>query len=157
MNHDTHRGLIATQQNHFHRLRRPPAGCMIDIEAKMKVLIVDDSVPMAQRLKSSLEEVAGLEVVGLIENVADAILEIRRLRPDAVVLDFRMPDGSGIDVLESLKKHPSPPIVVMLSGYDYPQFRRKCLQSGARFYFDKATEFHRVAEVLRDLNDVPVV
>ena len=41
----------------------------------------------------------------------------------------------------------------MLSNYNYQQFRKKCLQSGARFYFDKSTEFHKVAEVLRGLVD----
>jgi DNA-binding NarL/FixJ family response regulator len=122
----------------------------------MRVLIVDDSEVLVQRLRSSLAEVAGLEIVGHADNVADGILEIRKLKPDVVILDIRMPDGSGIEVLESLKKHPSPPIVIMLSNYNYAQFRRKCLLGGARFYFDKSTEFHRVAEVLRSLMDVPV-
>jgi DNA-binding NarL/FixJ family response regulator len=99
--------------------------------------------------------VTGLEIVGQVDNVADAVLEIRKTKPDVVTLDIRMPGGSGIEVLESLKKHPSPPIVIMLSNYNFPQFRKKCLQSGARFYFDKSTEFHRVAEVLRSLMDVP--
>src|ERR1035437_10884421 len=75
---------------------------------------------------SSLAEVAGLEIVGHADCVADGILEIRKAKPDVVILDIRMPDGSGIEVLESLKKHPSPPTVIMLRNYNFPQFRRKC-------------------------------
>jgi len=62
-----------------------------------------------------------------------------------------MPGGSGIDVLESLKKHPFPPIVIMLTNHVDRQYRKKCLNNGASFYFDKSTEFHRVAEVLQNL------
>lgn len=119
----------------------------------MRVLIVDDSEVLVQRLTLSLAEIPRLEIVGQANNVADAILDIRKVKPDVVILDIRMPGGSGIDVLESLKKHPSPPVVIMLSNYNYQQFRKKCLQSGARFYFDKSTEFHKVAEVLRGLVD----
>jgi DNA-binding NarL/FixJ family response regulator len=122
----------------------------------VRVLIVDDSEVLVQRLTSSLAEIPGLEIVGQCDNVADAILDIRKVRPDVVILDIRMPDGSGIEVLESLKKHPSPPIVIMLSNYNFQQFRKKCLQGGARYYFDKSTEFHKVAEVLRGLVDAPV-
>jgi DNA-binding NarL/FixJ family response regulator len=121
----------------------------------MKVLIVDDSQVLARCLRSSLADVAGLEIVGHADCVADGILEIRKAKPDVVILDIRMPDGSGIEVLESLKMHPSPPTVIMLTNYNFPQFRRKCLESGARYYFDKSTEFHRVGEVLRSLVNVP--
>jgi DNA-binding NarL/FixJ family response regulator len=121
----------------------------------MKVLIIDDSEALVQRLMGSLAEVEGLQLVGYASNVADGILEIRQAKPDVVILDIRMPDGSGMEVLETLRKHPAPPMVIMLSNYNYPQFRRKCLQGGARYYFDKSSEFHRVAEVLRDLLQVP--
>ena len=121
----------------------------------MKVLIVDDSQVLVRCLRSSLAEVAGLEIVGHADCVADGIAEIRKAKPDVVILDIRMPDGSGIEVLESLKKHPSPPTVIMLTNYNFPQFRRKCLESGARHYFDKSTEFHRVGEVLRSLVAAP--
>jgi DNA-binding NarL/FixJ family response regulator len=117
----------------------------------MRVLIVDDSAALVQRLRSSLAEVPGLEVVGQADNAGDATRVIREARPDVVILDIRMPGGSGIEVLEGLKKNPLPPLVIMLSNYSYQQYRRKCLASGARFYFDKSNEFHKVAEVLRDL------
>lgn len=121
----------------------------------MKVLIVDDSQVLARCLRSSLAEVAGLEIIGHADCVADGIMEIRKANPDVVILDIRMPDGSGIEVLESLEKHPSPPTVIMLTNYNFPQFRKKCLESGAHYYFDKSTEFHRVGEVLRSLVQVP--
>ncbi len=117
----------------------------------MRVLLVDDSEVLVQRLTARLAEVAGIEIVGHAANVPDAVLEIRRTNPDVVILDLHLPGGSGLDVLEGLKKDQWQPIVIVLSNHSDRQYRRKCLQSGARFFFDKSNEFHKVAEVLRSL------
>ena len=117
----------------------------------MRVLIVDDSEVLVQRLMSSLAEMAGIEIVGHADNVADAAREIRKAKPDVVILDIRMPGGSGIDVLEGLKRDQFPPIVIILSNHSERQYRQKCLQNGARYFFDKSAEFYKVAEVLRNL------
>jgi len=120
----------------------------------MRLLIVDDSEILIQRLTSSLAEVPGIEIVGSAGNVAEAALKIRQAKPDVVILDICMPGGSGIDVLEGMKQDPFQPIVIVLSNYTDRRYRRKCQQSGARFYFDKSTEFHKVAAVLRGLMEV---
>jgi len=112
---------------------------------------VDDSEVLVQRLTSRLAEVTGIEIVGHAGNAPDAALEIRKTKPDVVILDIRLAGGSGIDVLEGLKKDQLQPIVIVLSNDGGRQYRRKCLQSGARFFFDKSAEFHKVAEVLRNL------
>jgi len=117
----------------------------------MRVLIVDDSEVLVQRLTARLAEVAELEIVGHASTVPDAVREIHRAKPDVVILDIRLPGGSGLDVLEGMKKDQWQPIVIVLSNYSDRQYRRKCLQSGARFFFDKSAEFHKVAEVLRSL------
>jgi len=117
----------------------------------MRLFVVDDSEALVQRMAASLAEVPGVEIVGSAGDVADAALKIREAKPDVVILDICLPGGSGIDVLEGLKQDPFQPIVIVLSNFAYPQYRRKCQQSGARFYFDKSTEFHKVAIVLRGL------
>jgi DNA-binding NarL/FixJ family response regulator len=117
----------------------------------MRVLIVDDSEVFVQHLRSRLAEIIGLEIVGQAGNVADATSEIRKARPDVVILDIRIPGGSGFDVLEGIGKEPAKPIVVMLTNCSGSQYRKKCLQDGARFFFDKSTEFHEIAQALRSL------
>lgn len=117
----------------------------------MRVLIADDSKVFVERLMSSLAEVTGIEIVGYAENVPDAMQEIRKAKPDVAILDIRMPGGSGIDVLEGLKKDQFQPIVIVLSNQSSRQYRKKCQQLGARFLFDKSAEFEKVAEVLRTL------
>jgi len=82
----------------------------------MRVLIVDDSNVVIQRLTSRLVEVTGIEIVGHADNVVDAVREIRKAQPDVVILDIGLPGGSGIDVLESLKEDQFKPIVIVLSN-----------------------------------------
>ena len=117
----------------------------------MRVLIADDSAVIVQRLASMLAELDGIDVVGHAGSVADAIRAIRTLRPDAVILDMQMPGGSGIDVLESPKRDRVTPIVIVLTNYPYPQYRKTCLRKGARFFMDKSSQFDEVGAVLRRL------
>jgi len=119
--------------------------------SSMRVLIADDSRVIVERLSSALAEIRGVEIVDRVDTVAKASEAVRNLKPDVMILDMKMPGGSGIDVLESMKRDQLDCLVVVLTNFAYPQYRKKCLQSGARFFLDKSTEFEKVSEVLRDL------
>ena len=119
----------------------------------MKIFIADDSALLRERLVALISDLEGMEVVGLAEDAPGALEAIQRLKPDVAVLDVRMPGGNGIHVLEAVKRQPGAPLVIMLTAFAYPQYRRKCLEAGADFFLDKTTEFERVAEVLRQLRD----
>jgi len=115
----------------------------------MRVYVVDDSPLVRERLVTLLSEVAGVEVVGSADNAEDGIAGIAMNRPDVAILDIRMPSGSGISVLEEVKKRDdSPTVIIMLTNYPYPQYRKKCMDAGADYFFDKSSEFYRVTEVL---------
>lgn len=113
------------------------------------VFIVDDSPVVRDRLLAMISELPNVEVVGQADVAFEAINSIRRLRPSVVVLDISMPGGSGMYVLESVKKDRPVPLVIMLTNFAHEQYRQKCLQLGADYFFDKSTEFERVTEVLR--------
>lgn len=117
----------------------------------VRVYIVDDSEVVIERLKTILSEVKEIEVIGHANNPFDAIHGIRTLQPDAVILDLQMPGGSGIGVLLSIKKDHSVPIVLVLTNYPYPQYREKCMEAGADFFFDKSSEFEKIPEVFKEL------
>ena len=118
---------------------------------QMRVLVADDSEVFVQRLLRALGEIGGVEIVAQVRTGAEALQAIRNLQPEVVILDIRMPEGSGIDVLESLKRDKTATITIVLTNFAYPQYRKKCLQLGARFFFDKSAEFAKVGEALRRL------
>jgi DNA-binding NarL/FixJ family response regulator len=117
----------------------------------MRVLIADDSEVIVQRLIALLAHVKGVEIVDQVGTVEETREAVRRLRPDAVILDMQMPGGSGIDVLESMKKDKLISTVIVLTNYPYAPYRKKCLEVGAKFFLDKSNEFERVGEVLQGL------
>jgi DNA-binding NarL/FixJ family response regulator len=98
-----------------------------------------------------LAHVRGVEVVDQVGTVEETREAVRRLRPDAVILDMQMPGGSGIDVLESMKKDRLISTVIVLTNHPYAPYRKKCLQVGAKFFLDKSSEFEKVGEVLQGL------
>jgi len=115
----------------------------------LKVFIVDDSALVRKRLRSLLEDIGEVELVGEAEDCAEAIDAIPKARPDVVILDIHMPGGSGIEVLKEIKKGEPSPLVIMLTDYPSLQYRKICQELGASYFFDKLTEFEKVAEVLK--------
>jgi DNA-binding NarL/FixJ family response regulator len=117
----------------------------------MRVLIADDSEAIVQRLTALLANIRGVEIVDQVGTVEETREAVRRLRPDAVILDMQMPGGSGIDVLESMKRERLVSVVIVLTNHPYAPYRKKCLQVGAQFFLDKSNEFEKVGEVLQGL------
>ena len=113
---------------------------------KIKLFIADDSLIVRERLVMMLDELAEIEVVGQAEDVTGAIDAIGALKPDVVILDIRMPGGSGLDVLQHIKQDEPAPMVIILTNYPYPGYRQKCLQAGADFFLDKSSEFDQIPE-----------
>ena len=123
---------------------------------RRRVLIVDDSPGIRKRLGALAREVEGVEVVGDASDAQEALRLCEELKPDVMTLDLRLPGESGLEVLEQLQGSPSPPTVIVLTNYPYPEFRRRCLAMGASYFLNKATEFEKVQEVLAgDLTSNP--
>jgi DNA-binding NarL/FixJ family response regulator len=117
----------------------------------MRLLIADDSELIVDRLIASLEAIKGVEVVDRAGTVEEASEAVRTLRPDVVILDMQMPGGTGLDVLATMKRDQVSCVVIVLTNFAYPQYRKKCLASGANFFLDKSTEFDKVGDVLRSM------
>ncbi len=118
----------------------------------MKVLIADDSEAVREGLSEMISEVPGVKISGQAKDGQEAIRLIEETMPDVVVLDIRMPKGSGIDVLKYIRNGLQPkPLVIVLTNYPYPRYRNKCLAMGADYFFDKSSDFEKAIDVLREL------
>ena len=118
----------------------------------MKVFIVEDSSVVRKSLRAMLSEIAGVEIIGEAEDADEATKQIELTKPDVVTLDIRLRNGSGIDVLRDIASGRSAtPVIIVLTNYPYPQYRKACKDAGAHFFFDKSTEFESVTEVFTEL------
>jgi len=117
----------------------------------MRLFIADDSEILRVRLIDMLSEIEGIEIVGQAQESLEAIESIQELNPHVVILDIRMPRINGIKVLEAIKKDDESPTVIIFTNYPYPQYRKRCMDSGADFFFDKSTEFEKLIDTVKYL------
>ncbi len=115
------------------------------------MLIVEDSEIIQQRLMDRLAPFTGLEVIGLVQHATEAEEFIQTLKPDVVILDIRLRSGNGIDVLERIKGDSVRPVVIVITNFSHPQYRKKCLEAGAQYFLDKSTEFERISQIFEEL------
>jgi DNA-binding NarL/FixJ family response regulator len=118
---------------------------------KLKVFISDDSATVRGRLVTMMLDLPEVDVVGQGEDVPGSLDAIRRTRPDVVILDIRMPGGSGIDVLREVKRMDPAPCVIMLTNYAYAQYREECEEASADYFLDKSTEFDQLPLALKQV------
>ena len=114
----------------------------------LTVYIVDDSQVMRERLTESVADIAGVEIAGQSGDPFEALDRITKSHPDVVILDIRLPQRSGIDLLKDIKERPAAPIVIMITNYPYHQYRQACMAAGADYFFSKIDEFEMIRETL---------
>jgi DNA-binding NarL/FixJ family response regulator len=115
------------------------------------VLVVDDSVVVRDRLVALLSELAGVDVVGTASDGPEGTAAARRLAPDAVVLDIRMPGGDGVAVVQDIKARAPATVVVVLTNYNGECHRARCLAAGADHFLDKSVDLDRLVEIFEGL------
>lgn len=98
------------------------------------VLIVDDHPVVRTGIKSLLSNYDHLTVAGEAASAAEAVSEYRRLRPDVVLLDIRLGDGSGLTVLDELLDFDPHARVLMLSSFDDEEYLTRSMRTGAAGY-----------------------
>ncbi len=84
-------------------------------EDPVRVLVIDDSAPF-RRAACLLLELRGYRVAGTADSAASGLEAVARLKPDAVLLDVRLSDGSGLDLCELLAREVDAPAVLLVSS-----------------------------------------
>lgn len=110
----------------------------------MKVLIVDDSKILRERLIERISKMDNVEVIDWAETSNEATESIKRLEPDFVILDIKLKSGTGIDVLCNMKQMKINTEVAVFTSYPYPHYRKRCQEEGANFFFNKSSEFEEL-------------
>ena len=117
---------------------------------KIKVIIIDDHTLFREGLQRLLVR-HEIDVVSSVSNGEDGIKSIKKLEPDIVLLDLRMPNVNGIDVLKNIREHNKSLPVVMLTTSDDEKDLIEAVRNGASGYLLKDMEPDDLVVALRDV------
>lgn len=115
----------------------------------IRVLIVDDHPIVRKGIRNMLDPATGISVVGEASNGAEALQMIKDLKPEVVLLDMKLPDMSGIDVIKKIYEGKLSSRVLGLSSYDDRHFISQLLNYGASGYLLKEEVPEDIIEAVR--------
>ncbi|MCZ4610853.1 response regulator transcription factor [Streptomyces sp. Lzd4kr] len=113
-------------------------------------MVVDDEALVRSGFELILSAADDIEVVATTAG-AEAVETVRRVSPDVVLLDIRMPDVDGLTLLGRLRALTEPPVVAMLTTFDADEYILTALRSGAAGFLLKDTEPDQLAQLVRTL------
>ena len=116
----------------------------------MRVLIVDDDAIVVQSLATILSAEDGIDVVGTCLSGAEAVQEFRRLRPDVLLMDIRMPGADGLSAAEEILEGDPQARIVFLTTFSDDEYIVRALRMGARGYLIKQ-DVAQIAPALRSV------
>jgi len=118
----------------------------------MNILIIDDEIPICELMDEFLSQ-QGHQVSTAIDG-KDGISKFKKLRPEVVILDIRMPGIGGIDVLRRIRMIDTNVVVIMLSAFGDFHTIQESMHSGANYYMEKPLDFKELLKILHDTKGV---
>ncbi len=130
----------------------PPTPPQIDGDEKpTRVLVVEDHLVVAEGLAALINHQSDMKVVGSVGTVAGCLGAAAELNPDVVLIDFRLPDGSGPDAAAAIRSIRPAAKMIFLTREDTDTARFAAVQSGASAFLHKSKAAAEVVAAIRDV------
>ncbi|WP_151526342.1 response regulator [Serinicoccus kebangsaanensis] len=115
----------------------------------IRLVVVDDHPVVRDGIRSMLAAVPDFDVVGEAASGPEAVTMVRRVDPDVVVMDLRMPGGGGVDAVRALRDQGSRAAVLVLTTFDTDSDTVAAIEAGATGYLLKDTPSTQLFEAVR--------
>jgi two-component system, OmpR family, response regulator len=115
----------------------------------LRVLIVEDSKVLAERLREVLSALDNVEVIGSVDEEAAAVEAVKSGNVDAVVLDLQLRTGTGFGVVQKLG--PQRPTIIVFTNYMLPEYERRAKDLGIQYFLNKAADYERLPQLVQEL------
>ena len=120
-----------------------------DADRSLRVLLVDDHEVVRAGLRALLESQEGIEVVGEVGTAADAVRQVGFNAPDVVVMDVRLPDGSGVEATRKIRERWPDVAVLVLSSFADEEALLSAIEAGASGYLLKRVDTDAIVDAVR--------
>src|SRR5687767_5758951 len=104
-----------------------------------RVLIVEDSKVLIERLREALATLENVEVVGAVDEEAAAVEAVRSGEVDAIVLDLQLRTGTGFGVVQRLGTER--PTIIVFTNYVLPEYERRAKDLGIHYFLSKSADY----------------
>jgi two-component system nitrate/nitrite response regulator NarL len=118
----------------------------------IRVVLADDHVFVRDGIKSLLENEANIEVVGEAIDGADALEVVAETKPDLLIADIRMPNLTGIELVEKLRSESNDVKIIMLSMHESEEYVLKSIKAGADGYLLKGSSKEEFLKALHTVS-----
>lgn len=115
----------------------------------IKVLIVEDQEIIRQSLEIMLHNKAGIEIVGTAENGKEVLKLVKKLLPDVILMDIRMPEMDGVQCIEIVKEAFPKTKIIVLTTFDDDEYVFNALKNGASGYLLKGISVKELVEAIK--------
>lgn len=117
---------------------------------KIKIVIIDDQTLMRDGLKTILDLEDDMEVIGTAENGKKGLELVKKLRPQVVLMDIRMPELNGVEATRLVKQQFPETVVLILTTFDDEEYIVDALCNGANGYMLKDMHGDKLIQAVRD-------
>jgi len=105
---------------------------------------------LAERVAELIRRLPGIDLIGTVSTEAAALACLAEAATDVLILDLHLRLGSGFGVLRSIERSGAHrPKVIVLTGFDLPEYRRQAEVFGVEAFLNKSRDYHRLPELLR--------
>ncbi len=118
-------------------------------ERDIRVMIVDDHEVVRRGIAEIVDRSDGLTVVAEAGSVAEAVRRAPLVRPEVVLVDLQLPDGTGIDIITALREHVPAARPIVLTSFDDDDALAAALHAGAKAYLLKTVRGAEIADVVK--------
>ena len=116
--------------------------------SEIRVLLVDDHEVVREGLRALLSRREGFQVVGQAGSVAESITEAKRTAPDVIIMDVRLPDGSGIEACRAIREEMPDTKVIILTSFADDDAVFASILAGASGYVLKQTRGRALVDAI---------
>lgn len=124
-----------------------------DAERNIKVMIVDDHEVVRRGIAEVIDRSEGMSVVAEASSVADGLRRAALVRPQILLADLQLPDGTGLDLINGVKKSVPAARAIVLTSFDDDDAVAAALEVGAAAYLLKSVRGAEIADVIRAVAD----
>ena len=119
------------------------------MSAKKTIFIVEDHPIFRSMLVELIDNEPNMTMCGEADNVIDALSSIKRIQPDAAIIDLTLIGSCGLDLIKSLRAHQIQIPVLVLSSHDENLYAERVLRAGAQGYISKLASPDEVLKAIK--------